>query len=99
MTETTASGAAQGGQSRGGQGWDDTAEDPNAAQTRADYGYPSGVPNGDAYQQVFTPPQDSAYAEEDPSNFAAFNQVEEEEPAPARSDGNSAGIPLDWDDE
>ena len=92
-------GAAQGSQSRGGQGWDDTAEDPNAAQTRADYGYPSGVPNGDAYQQVFTPPQDSAYAEEDPSNFAAFNQVEEEEPAPARSDGNSAGIPLDWDDE
>jgi hypothetical protein len=99
----------QGGQDRGSQGsgqggglgWDDAAEDPGAAQTRPDYIYPHGVPD-DAYQHEFTPPQGPAYAREERSDHEGLNWAEEEEPtqAPqARSDGNGAGIPLNWDDE
>jgi Domain of unknown function (DUF4407) len=91
---------AEGGQSRGRQGWGDTAEEPGAKYSGPDYGYDYDVPSGDAYREV-TSPQSPAHAEEDRSVqvHEALYRVEEEEPASARSDGNGAGIPLNWDDE
>jgi hypothetical protein len=90
---------AHGGPSQGEQGWDDTPEEPGAAYTRADYGSPSDVPVGDAYQQEFKSPQSPTDAEGDLSIHEALTHIEDEERSSARSDGNGAGIPLNWDDE
>jgi hypothetical protein len=91
-------GPAQGEQGQGGPGWD-AREDPGAVQTRPDYAYPNGVTHRDPHPQEMASPQVSAFAGEDRAIHEALNQVEEEEPAPARPDGNSTGIPLNWDDE
>jgi hypothetical protein len=77
----------------------ETAAEPASAQGGLEYGNPDGFPLGDAYQQRFTPPQGSAYPEEDRSLHEALNQVEEEERPQARPDDNRGGILLNWDDE
>jgi Domain of unknown function (DUF4407) len=87
--------AGQAGQSRSGPGWDDAAEAPGAAYTEPDYGYKGG----DTGQQEATSSEGQPHPGEDRSLHEALNQIEEEEPASARSDGNGGGILLNWDDE
>ena len=84
----------QGGQDRSGQDRDEIA-----AQTSPDYAYSDSPTRGDPTSQEFALPQGAAYDPADVSAHEALNQLDEEEQAPARSDGSSAGIALDWDDE
>jgi hypothetical protein len=76
---------------------DAVTEDP--AEADADRDYDAGFSGGDAYQREFTPPQGSTYGRDDDAVHQALSQVEEEEPSPARPEGNGSGIVLNWDDE
>jgi hypothetical protein len=84
----------QGDQDRSGQDRDEIA-----AQTSPDYAYSDSPTRADPTSQEFALPQATAYGPTEVSAHEALNQLDEEEQAPARSDGSSAGIALDWDDE
>jgi hypothetical protein len=80
--------------------WDDGGRNPEAAPTRLDYGRPDGPTRVDAPREYAAPAAEPAYDYgTDRANHDALNQVEEDQPAPVRSDGTGAGIALNWDDE
>jgi Domain of unknown function (DUF4407) len=74
-----------------------TRQDPAAAPTRLDYGYPDEMP-----EVVFRPDDDrdpeGAYREASVPAIKAASDLDDDS-VPARVDGNGGGIPLSWDDE
>jgi hypothetical protein len=91
-----------GGQGRrGNEGADSRVtqgrQDPAMAQTRLDYGYP-GEPNEDGYRPDNGPDPGDSYGKGGLSATEAPGH-HDDDPVPARMDGNGGGIPLSWDDE
>jgi hypothetical protein len=87
---------------RGNEGADSrvsrTGQDPAMAQTRLDYGYPGEPREDDSYRPDDGPdPGDSNGKGSLPATEAPGRH--DDDPVPARMDGNGGGIPLSWDDE
>jgi hypothetical protein len=72
-------------------------QDPPAAATRVDYGYP-GEMHADPYQHGDSPDSRDRYHEPSVPALEAASDLDDDS-VPARAEGNGGGIPLSWDDE